>query len=76
MTYQEALDYHKEHGKLPDNFCGLTYSKENVFTKRNDTEYPWKIPNWSLVTVVFDDVNGNKVLVIEPNQENEIHNNL
>lgn len=61
MTYQEALDYHAEHGKLPDNFCGLTYSKGNVL-KKSDTEYPWKIPNWSVVMVITEE---NKAIVIE-----------
>ena len=65
MTYQEALDYHKEHGKLPDNFCGLTYNKGNVF-KKSDTEYPWKIPNWSVVMVITEE---NKAIVIESDKK-------
>jgi len=65
MTYQEALDYHKEHGKLPDNFCGLTYSKKDVL-KREEIEYKWVIPNSSIVIVITEE---NKAIVIESNSK-------
>lgn len=65
MTYQEALDYHKEHGKLPDNFCGLTYGEPTV-SKKDDTVYAWRIPNWSVVMVITEE---NKAIVIESNTE-------
>lgn len=65
MTYQEVLDYHTEHGKLPDNFCGLTYSKKDVL-KRSEIEYKWNIPNSQIVIVITDE---NKAIIIESNEK-------